>query len=128
MERAAARQHSTKPGEGLVSASARQELSGLSEFRQGAPRGLTASFLNTGPELGGEFPVQDMRTGEGGLLQVTLEGINLKFMHSQVGWQEQQEALEPATCVQGQGPQGPTREERKRERERGDSGPQGQAG
>lgn len=38
-----------------------------------------------GPELGGEFPVQDMKTGEGGLLQVTLEGINLKFMHSQVG-------------------------------------------
>lgn len=26
-----------------------------------------------------------MKTGEGGLLQVTLEGINLKFMHSQVG-------------------------------------------
>nr|XP_034970709.1 MAP kinase-activating death domain protein isoform X44 [Zootoca vivipara] len=50
MERAAARQQSTKPG----------------------------------PELGGEFPVQDMKTGEGGLLQVTLEGINLKFMHSQV--------------------------------------------
>lgn len=25
-----------------------------------------------------------MKTGEGGLLQVTLEGINLKFMHSQV--------------------------------------------
>ncbi|KAM8813890.1 MAP kinase-activating death domain protein isoform 7-T12 [Rhynchonycteris naso] len=50
MERAAARQHSTKPG----------------------------------PELGGEFPVQDMKTGEGGLLQVTLEGINLKFMHNQV--------------------------------------------
>lgn len=38
-----------------------------------------------GPELGGEFPVQDMKSGEGGLLQVTLEGINLKFMHSQVG-------------------------------------------
>ncbi|XP_077420250.1 MAP kinase-activating death domain protein isoform X29 [Vanacampus margaritifer] len=50
MERAAARQQSSKPG----------------------------------PELGGEFPVQDMKTGEGGLLQVTLEGINLKFMHSQV--------------------------------------------
>ncbi|XP_066107594.1 MAP kinase-activating death domain protein isoform X29 [Saccopteryx bilineata] len=49
MERAAARQHSIKPG----------------------------------PELGGEFPVQDMKTGEGGLLQVTLEGINLKFMHNQ---------------------------------------------
>ncbi|XP_038620119.1 MAP kinase-activating death domain protein isoform X26 [Tachyglossus aculeatus] len=40
--------------------------------------------VKPGPELGGEFPVQDMRTGEGGLLQVTLEGINLKFMHNQV--------------------------------------------
>ncbi|XP_038620126.1 MAP kinase-activating death domain protein isoform X32 [Tachyglossus aculeatus] len=39
--------------------------------------------VKPGPELGGEFPVQDMRTGEGGLLQVTLEGINLKFMHNQ---------------------------------------------
>lgn len=29
--------------------------------------------------------MQDMKTGEGGLLQVTLEGINLKFMHNQVG-------------------------------------------
>ena len=41
-------------------------------------------WCRSGPELGGEFPVQDMKTGEGGLLQVTLEGINLKFMHSQV--------------------------------------------
>ncbi|XP_029438631.1 MAP kinase-activating death domain protein isoform X5 [Rhinatrema bivittatum] len=40
--------------------------------------------IKPGPELGGEFPVQDMKTGEGGLLQVTLEGINLKFMQSQV--------------------------------------------
>uniref|UniRef100_A0A8D3ECV3 MAP kinase-activating death domain protein n=1 Tax=Scophthalmus maximus TaxID=52904 RepID=A0A8D3ECV3_SCOMX len=40
--------------------------------------------IKPGPELGGEFPVQDMKSGEGGLLQVTLEGINLKFMHSQV--------------------------------------------
>ncbi|XP_029064635.1 MAP kinase-activating death domain protein isoform X16 [Monodon monoceros] len=40
--------------------------------------------VRPGPELGGEFPVQDMKTGEGGLLQVTLEGINLKFMHNQV--------------------------------------------
>ncbi|XP_018619121.2 MAP kinase-activating death domain protein isoform X4 [Scleropages formosus] len=39
--------------------------------------------VKPGPELGGEFPVQDMKTGEGGLLQVTLEGINLKFMQSQ---------------------------------------------
>uniref|UniRef100_A0A8C2WAF7 MAP kinase-activating death domain protein n=1 Tax=Cyclopterus lumpus TaxID=8103 RepID=A0A8C2WAF7_CYCLU len=44
--------------------------------------GLLAASCS--PELGGEFPVQDMKTGEGGLLQVTLEGINLKFMHSQV--------------------------------------------
>uniref|UniRef100_A0A452RHY5 MAP kinase activating death domain n=1 Tax=Ursus americanus TaxID=9643 RepID=A0A452RHY5_URSAM len=40
--------------------------------------------IKPGPELGGEFPVQDMKTGEGGLLQVTLEGISLKFMHNQV--------------------------------------------
>ncbi|XP_054517303.1 MAP kinase-activating death domain protein isoform X34 [Pan troglodytes] len=40
--------------------------------------------IKPGPELGGEFPVQDLKTGEGGLLQVTLEGINLKFMHNQV--------------------------------------------
>ncbi|XP_032894356.1 MAP kinase-activating death domain protein isoform X13 [Amblyraja radiata] len=39
--------------------------------------------IKPGPELGGEFPVQDMKTGDGGLLQVTLEGINLKFMQSQ---------------------------------------------
>lgn len=49
------------------------------------PSELITSFPTTGPELGGEFPVQDMKTGEGGLLQVTLEGINLKFMHNQVG-------------------------------------------
>lgn len=36
------------------------------------------------PVLGGEFPVQDMITGEGGLLQVTLEGIGLLFANSKV--------------------------------------------
>ncbi|XP_049779283.1 MAP kinase-activating death domain protein [Schistocerca cancellata] len=35
-----------------------------------------------GVELGGEFPVQDMRTGEGGLLQVCLEGVGLLFANS----------------------------------------------
>lgn len=50
-----------------------------------SPSELTTCSLTAGPELGGEFPVQDMKTGEGGLLQVTLEGINLKFMHNQVG-------------------------------------------
>lgn len=40
--------------------------------------------IKPGLELGGEFPVQDMKTGEGDLLQVTIEGTNLKFMHNQV--------------------------------------------
>ncbi|XP_077266527.1 rab3 GDP-GTP exchange factor isoform X8 [Temnothorax americanus] len=37
---------------------------------------------NVGYELGGEFPVQDMRTGEGGLLQVCMEGVGLLFANS----------------------------------------------
>lgn len=36
------------------------------------------------PELGGEFPVQDMGTGEGGLLQVCMEGVGLLFANSKV--------------------------------------------
>lgn len=39
------------------------------------------------PELGGEFPVQDMNTGEGGLLQVCLEGVGLLFSNSKVSQQ-----------------------------------------
>ncbi|XP_030845012.1 MAP kinase-activating death domain protein isoform X3 [Strongylocentrotus purpuratus] len=39
--------------------------------------GITAE-----PELGGEFPIQDVKTGEGGLLQVTMEGVGLKFPQS----------------------------------------------
>ncbi|XP_041471516.1 MAP kinase-activating death domain protein-like isoform X4 [Lytechinus variegatus] len=39
--------------------------------------GMTAE-----PELGGEFPIQDVKTGEGGLLQVTMEGVGLKFPQS----------------------------------------------
>ncbi|XP_055617610.1 MAP kinase-activating death domain protein isoform X2 [Toxorhynchites rutilus septentrionalis] len=35
-----------------------------------------------GPELGGEFPVQDMNTGEGGLMQICLEGVGLLFANS----------------------------------------------
>lgn len=38
----------------------------------------------TAPELGGEFPVQDLSTGEGGLLQVCLEGVGLLFATSKV--------------------------------------------
>nr|CAD7455175.1 unnamed protein product [Timema tahoe] len=36
----------------------------------------------SGVELGGEFPVQDMKTGEGGLLQVCMEGVGLLFANS----------------------------------------------
>ncbi|KAL8566179.1 hypothetical protein ACOMHN_034755 [Nucella lapillus] len=35
-----------------------------------------------GPELGGEFPVQDLRSGQGGLLQVCMEGIGLLLANS----------------------------------------------
>ncbi|XP_054715767.1 LOW QUALITY PROTEIN: MAP kinase-activating death domain protein-like [Uloborus diversus] len=35
-----------------------------------------------GTELGGEFPVQDMKSGEGGLLQVCMEGVGLLFANS----------------------------------------------
>uniref|UniRef100_A0A2K6MQB2 MAP kinase-activating death domain protein n=1 Tax=Rhinopithecus bieti TaxID=61621 RepID=A0A2K6MQB2_RHIBE len=53
-------------------------------YTKKVPRICVWVGARVGPELGGEFPVQDMKTGEGGLLQVTLEGINLKFMHNQV--------------------------------------------
>ncbi|KAM3968244.1 rab3 GDP-GTP exchange factor [Aphomia sociella] len=33
-------------------------------------------------ELGGEFPIQDCATGEGGLIQVCMEGVGLLFHHS----------------------------------------------
>ena len=34
---------------------------------------------NLNMELGGEFPVEDMQTGQGGLLQVCMEGIGFLF-------------------------------------------------
>lgn len=37
-----------------------------------------------GLELDSEFPVQDMRTGQGGLLQVCMEGIGLLFANSKL--------------------------------------------
>jgi len=48
-------------------------------MEQAAARG---SGVLAGLELGGEFPVQDMRTGEGGLLQVCMEGVGLLFANS----------------------------------------------
>jgi hypothetical protein len=38
----------------------------------------------TGQQLGGEFPVQDLKTGQGGLLQVCMEGIGLLFANNKV--------------------------------------------
>ncbi|XP_066600178.1 MAP kinase-activating death domain protein [Prorops nasuta] len=48
-------------------------------MEKAAARGRDASV---GAELGGEFPVQDMRTGEGGLLQICMEGVGLLFANS----------------------------------------------
>jgi hypothetical protein len=48
---------------------------------QAAARG---NGVLAGLELGGEFPVQDMHTGEGGLLQVCMEGVGLLFANSKV--------------------------------------------
>lgn len=41
-------------------------------------------IAGSAPELGGEFPVQDMTSGEGGLLQVCMEGVGLLFANSKV--------------------------------------------
>ena len=35
-------------------------------------------------ELGGEFPVEDLISGEGGLLQVCMEGIGVLFADRKV--------------------------------------------
>ena len=43
-------------------------------------------LLKLGTELGGEFPIQDMKTGEGGLLQVCMEGVGLLFANSKVSF------------------------------------------
>ncbi|XP_078583657.1 MAP kinase-activating death domain protein-like isoform X4 [Branchiostoma floridae x Branchiostoma japonicum] len=72
MEKAAAKQNGKKPGYSL-----------LARLIGELPMEDVHTRRKSGPELGGEFPIQDMQTGEGGLLQVTLEGINLKFIHTQ---------------------------------------------
>jgi len=35
-------------------------------------------------ELGGEFPVEELHTGEGGLLRVCMEGVRLLFAQRKV--------------------------------------------
>lgn len=40
--------------------------------------------LIAGKELGGEFPVQDVETNQGGLLQVRIDGVALIFSDRKV--------------------------------------------
>jgi len=49
-------------------------------MERAAARG--AGGVAPGMELGGEFPVQDIQSGEGGLLQVCMEGVGLLFASS----------------------------------------------
>lgn len=42
------------------------------------------NWIIKGQELGGEFPIRDVSTGEGGILQVCLEGICLTFENDKV--------------------------------------------
>jgi len=45
---------------------------------------LTVNCLLTGLKLESEFPVQDLKSGQGGLLQVCMEGIGLLFANTKV--------------------------------------------
>ena len=51
-------------------------------MERAAARGVGG--VSPGMELGGEFPVQDIQSGEGGLLQVCMEGVGLLFSSSKV--------------------------------------------
>lgn len=51
-------------------------------MERAAARGVGG--VTPGMELGGEFPVQDIQSGEGGLLQVCMEGVGLLFASSKV--------------------------------------------
>ena len=42
------------------------------------------SALFSGRQLGGEFPVQDMESNQGGLLQVRIDGVQLVFENRKV--------------------------------------------
>ena len=69
MERAAARRSQEAGGGG-----------GGSGGAGGA--GGAAAACGLGCELGGEFAVEDQATGEGGLLQVCMEGVGLVFANN----------------------------------------------
>ncbi len=51
-------------------------------MERAAARGAGIGGLSM--ELGGEFPVEDLNTGEGGLLQVCMEGVGLLFANTKV--------------------------------------------
>ena len=53
-------------------------------MERAASRGV-GGVGGAGMELGGEFPVQDVQSGEGGLLQVCMAGVGLLFASSKVG-------------------------------------------
>lgn len=55
-------------------------------MERAAAKGLAGGVASLNMELGGEFPVEDLKTGEGGLLQVCMEGVGLLFANSKVGW------------------------------------------
>ena len=48
------------------------------------PMSGVGTFLCTGLKLESEFPVQDIKSGQGGLLQVCMEGIGLLFANTKV--------------------------------------------
>ena len=48
------------------------------------PKKSLIDELFIGQELGGEFPIKDVNTGEGGILEVCLEGICLIFENDKV--------------------------------------------
>lgn len=57
--------------------------------KESMQRAVTARGVNrVCSELGGEFPVLDMKSGEGGILQVCLEGVGLLFATSKVSWRK----------------------------------------
>lgn len=58
----------------------------IKEAMQRAAADLGASRFCS--ELGGEFPVLDMKSGEGGILQVCMEGVGLLFATSKVSLSE----------------------------------------
>ena len=52
-------------------------------MERAASRGVGAGC---GLELGGDFPIQDLHSGEGGILQVCMDGVGLLFANSKVGF------------------------------------------